>query len=80
LIALVRPRLGENTPEHYSVIVGNSITMECHVTVSDPPPNYTWAKDGQRITGNEEGTDVTSDGRITLSSAQVSDAGMLFIQ
>ena len=46
------------------------------MTVSDPPPTYTWSREGVRVTGNEEGVDVTSDGRITLSSAKVSDAGM----
>lgn len=71
----MRPRLDDNTLDHYSVVVGDSVTMECQVTVSDPPPTYTWAKDGIRLSGDEENIDITSNGRLTLTSAEVSDAG-----
>ena len=72
---LVRPRFGDS-PDRYTVIVGESVTMECQVVLSDPPPTYTWAKDGSRMSGNEEGIDVTSDGRLTISASKVTDAGV----
>ena len=72
---LVRPRVGDDSPDRYTVVVGNSVTLECHVTVSDPPPSYTWAKDGEQLTGNEAGVVIRTNGRLTIPSAAVSDAG-----
>ncbi|CAK8691082.1 unnamed protein product [Clavelina lepadiformis] len=71
----LRPRVGDDSPDRYTVVVGNSVTLECHVTVSDPPPSYTWAKDGEQLTGNEAGVVIRTNGRLTIPSAAVSDAG-----
>ena len=73
----MRPKFGDDVTDRYDVIVGNAIVMECHVIVGDPPPIYTWVKKGQQLSGNEEGIDLTPDGRLRLEAALVTDSGRL---
>jgi len=66
-----------DTSERYSVVIGRSKTLECQVVRSDPPPTYTWSKNGEPLTGDETGLAITAHGNLTIYSAALSDEGVL---
>ena len=68
------PNIPESTPTNTTIIEGNKVVLPCPAT-GTPTPEITWFKDGKRITGNELGIMIRSDGSLQLDHAQGEDAG-----
>ena len=70
----VKPVIRRDGTNTSSVIENRPVNLPCPAS-GNPPPVITWYKDDQRLTGNEIGVSINSDGSLDLSSAGPNDAG-----
>ncbi|XP_012942941.1 hemicentin-1 [Aplysia californica] len=76
LDVLVPPRLiRENDRDrqtNFSVVQGGSVSLPCDVT-ADPPPTFTWFKDGSPISLTDIRYYIRNDGALEIFSADIQD-------
>ena len=72
----VRPLLDMTRARNeFTVLVGQSVTLDCAMAPARPAPNFVWEKDGQRLSGNEEGILIKPGGLLTISLASLEHTG-----
>ncbi|XP_033761247.1 hemicentin-1-like [Pecten maximus] len=60
--------------DRFSVIEGDSIFLPCNVD-GDPPPSFTWLKDGSEILLTDPSYYITEDGTLEIFGAEASSRG-----
>ncbi|XP_039268950.2 hemicentin-1-like [Styela clava] len=75
LIVYYKPRTRDGSLDLYTVVQGDSITLDCPVTKSNPPPTFSWSFEGIDITHRTGQYEISDDGKLRIFSAQVSDDG-----